>query len=140
MKGLPVVLDTNCLVSALLFSAGRMSWLRLAWQRGDIVPVVCGETVQELVRVLAYPKFRLERGEIESLLADLLPWVRTVGLCGPIEVPMGLRDRHDAVFVQLAREAGAAFLVSGDRHLLELERRVPGVRIITASDLQRELA
>ena len=139
MKGLSVVLDTNCLVSALIFSSVRMSWLRQAWQEGSIVPVVCTETVRELVRVLAYPKFRLEKGEIESLLGEFLPWARTVKLSMPCDELESLRDRDDAVFIQLARQTGAAFLVSGDRHLLELKGLVPGVRIVSLGELQNEL-
>lgn len=139
MKGLSVVLDTNCLVSALIFSFGRMSWLRQAWQEGRIAPVVCTETVRELVRVLAYPKFRLEKEEIESLLGEFLPWARTVKLSMPSDELESLRDRDDAVFIQLARQTGAAFLVSGDRHLLELRGLVPGVRIVSPGELQNEL-
>lgn len=139
MKGLSVVLDSNCLVSALIFSSGRMSWLRQAWQEGRIVPVVCTETVRDLVRVLAYPKFRLEKEEIESLLGEFLPWARTVKLSMPCDGMESLRDRDDAVFIQLARQTGAAFLVSGDRHLLELKGLVPGVRIVSPGELQNEL-
>lgn len=139
MKGLSVVLDTNCLVSALIFSSGRMSWLRLSWQRGVIVPVVCGETIRELMRVLAYPKFRLEKEEIESLLGEFLPWARMVKLSEPVDELECLRDRDDAVFIHLARQAGAAFLVFGDRHLLELKGLVPEVIILSPSELQNEL-
>ena len=53
-----VVLDTNCLVSALLFSKQPLAWLRHSWQNGDIIPLASKETVSELIRVLAYPKWR----------------------------------------------------------------------------------
>jgi hypothetical protein len=36
-----------------------------------ILPLVCPATVRELIRALAYPKFRLGEPEIESLLGDL---------------------------------------------------------------------
>jgi putative PIN family toxin of toxin-antitoxin system len=139
MTGRSVVLDTNCLVSALIFSGGRMSWLRRAWQEGRIVPVVCEKTVLELVRVLAYPKFKLEKEDIDSLLGEFLPWVRTVTLCEDVDELESLRDRDDAVFISLARQTRAAFLVSGDRHLLELKGLVPGVRIVSPGELQKEL-
>ena len=60
------VCDTNTVVSALLFQQGRLSWLRGAWSAGTVVPLVCRETVEELLRVLAYPKFGLTRGEIDA--------------------------------------------------------------------------
>jgi putative PIN family toxin of toxin-antitoxin system len=139
MTGRSVVLDTNCLVSALIFSSGKMSWLRQAWQAGNIVPVVCGETMRELVRVLAYPKFKLEKEEIESLLGEFLPWARTVTLAERVNELELLRDRDDAVFIHLARQTGAEFLVSGDRHLLELKGLVPEVRIVSPGEFQNEL-
>ncbi|MGB5569969.1 MAG: PIN domain-containing protein, partial [Sedimenticolaceae bacterium] len=64
------VFDTNTVVSALLFQQGRLAWIRGAWSAGAIAPVVCKETVEELLRVLAYPKFQLDRNEIDDLLGD----------------------------------------------------------------------
>ncbi len=69
-----VVLDTNCLISALLFSTGRLAWLREGWQAGRFIPLVSRDTIGELIRVLAYPKFRLDAREQETLLADFLPF------------------------------------------------------------------
>ena len=76
MKRPPVraVLDTNVLVSALLFTGSRLSWLRPCWQSGQLVPVLAEPTARELLRVLAYPKFRLTSQGRERLLEDLLPW------------------------------------------------------------------
>ena len=47
------VLDTNVLLSALLFANSRLSWLRPCWQRDALIPVVAKPTVRELLRVLA---------------------------------------------------------------------------------------
>ena len=71
-----VVLDTNVLVSALLFEGGRLAWIRQSWQSwqsGSITPVLAKPTARELLRVLAYPKFQLNPAEIEQFLAELLP-------------------------------------------------------------------
>ncbi|MEO6623401.1 MAG: PIN domain-containing protein, partial [Nitrospirales bacterium] len=57
---LRVVLDTNVVVSALLFRSGRLAWLREAWTSGRVVPVLGRETLAELMRVLAYPQFGLD--------------------------------------------------------------------------------
>ncbi len=78
-----VVLDTNVVLSALLFPSGRLAWLREAWQVGRVVPVVCRETTAELLSALAYPKFRLSVEEREELLADFLPYVEVVALPNP---------------------------------------------------------
>ena len=71
-----VVLDTNCLVSALIFSRGCFAWLREAWQGGRCVPLASRDTVGELLRVLNYPKFKLSRDEQEALLAEFCPMSR----------------------------------------------------------------
>jgi predicted nucleic acid-binding protein len=66
-----VVLDTNVLISALLFENGRLSWLRRGWHQGEISPVLSEPSARELTRVLTYPKFRLTQHDINGLLADL---------------------------------------------------------------------
>ena len=68
-----VVLDTNVALSALVFRRSAAGRVRLAWQSGLMVPLASTHTAQELVRVLAYPKFRLSALEREELLADYLP-------------------------------------------------------------------
>lgn len=68
------VLDINVLLSALLFANGQLSWLRPCWQRGVLVPVLAEPTMRELLRVLTYPKFRLNPADWERLLEDLQPW------------------------------------------------------------------
>ena len=73
-----VVLDTNTVVSALLFGSGRLAWLRLAWQAGQFIPLLGHETAAELIRVLGYPRFKLTRAEQEALLADFLPFAEVV--------------------------------------------------------------
>jgi predicted nucleic acid-binding protein len=75
IKPLRVVLVTNVVLSALLFARGRVSWLRVTKRAGTVVPVVSRATVQELVRVLEYPKFAMSHGDREELLADFLPFV-----------------------------------------------------------------
>ena len=75
MSVVRVVLDTNCLVSALIFSRSRFAWLREAWQAKRIIALASRVTVSELLRVLAYPKFKLSRDEQETLLKEILPFV-----------------------------------------------------------------
>jgi len=58
-----VVLDTNIVLSALLFAQGRLPPLRSAWREARFQPLVCTATTKELVRALSYPKFRLSAAE-----------------------------------------------------------------------------
>ena len=73
-----VVIDTNLILSALVFAGGRLTPLRQAWQAQRVLPLVSRATVAELIRTLAYPKFRLAAYEQEELLSDYLPYCKTV--------------------------------------------------------------
>jgi uncharacterized protein len=68
-----VVLGTDVVLPALLFTSGRLAWVRRDWQHGQLQPLVCKETARELLRVLAYPKFELTVQDQQDLLEDLLP-------------------------------------------------------------------
>ena len=113
------VLDTNVLLSALLFHAGALSWLRSAWQSDAIRPLASRDTVGELIRVLSYPRFRLTNDEREDLLGDYLPWCETVTAPNRIKVP-DCRDPFDRPFLELALTGRADALVTGDKDLLDL--------------------
>jgi putative PIN family toxin of toxin-antitoxin system len=117
-----VVLDTNVVVSALVFG-GAIAKLRDAWQTGACIPLVNHVTAHELVRVLAYPKFRLDAREREDLLADYLPYSETVRMPPSPPVVPACRDVFDLPFLELALAGEADTLVSGDRDLLALSGR-----------------
>jgi putative PIN family toxin of toxin-antitoxin system len=121
-----VVLDTNVVLSALLFRGGATGKLRRAWQDEACTPLVSTATVQELIRVLAYPKFRLTADDEHQLLADYLPCTRSVRIPDPMpKLPANCRDPFDLPFLQLALAGKAKVLVSGDRDLLALAGRLP---------------
>ena len=129
-----VVLDTNVVLSALVFGGGQAGRLRLGWQQGVFVPLASTATAQELVRVLAYPKFRLSKQEREELLADYLPHAQTVRIAQPPPSVTTCRDPLDVPFMHLAVAGGAQMLVSGDRDLLALAdefKAVSGCLIVT---------
>ena len=119
MTPLRAVLDTNVLVSALLFPAGSASWLRRMWRSRAVVPLVSRETASELIRVLGYPKFNLTRDEQEDLLADYLPYCEPVVVEEPLTLP-DCRDPFDRPFLALAVAGAADVLVTGDADLLAL--------------------
>ncbi|HTX76058.1 MAG TPA: putative toxin-antitoxin system toxin component, PIN family [Terracidiphilus sp.] len=113
--------DTNSVVSALVFPAGRLSWLRGHWRGRQCLPLVCRDTVAELSRVLAYPKFQLSSEERIELLGDYLPFgeiVEKIEHC-----PQTCRDPKDQIFLDLAHTGKADVLVTGDKDLLELDSR-----------------
>ena len=129
-----IVLDTNTLISSLLFQRDRWTWLREAWKAHRIIPLVCKETVQELIRVLAYPKFHLGAAEQQGLLEDLLPYCETVKDL-PADDLEPCRDPKDQVFLRLAKTLSVTFLVTGDEDLLTYAGKV-GFSIIPPAQLR----
>ena len=115
-----VVFDTNTVVSALLFEQGRLSWLREHWRGDDVAALVSRPTVEELIRVLTYPTFALDKAEIEALLADYLPFTEPVVITPNARAPK-CRDKDDQMFVDLAIQGQADVLVTGDRALLTMD-------------------
>lgn len=115
---LRVVFDTNTVLSALLFSCGRLAWLRSHWREGECIPLISRATAAELARVLAYPKFRLSPDDRLELLADYLPYCKTIEQ--EERCPLLCRDVNDQPFLDLAQSGKADMLVTGDRDLLSL--------------------
>ena len=117
-----VVLDSNVLLSALVFAGGTLGRFRSLWTSGRILPCASKETVQELIRLLANTKFKLNSMDQESLLADYLPFVQIVDAAlnaEPASLPV-CRDPYDQIFLELADASKADFLVTGDQDLLVL--------------------
>ena len=130
------VLDTNVVVSALLFS-GPPSRLISAWQSGRLRLVVSAPILDEYIRVLAYPKFKLTNTEIRGLLEEeLIPFIETVTAV-PTNIP-DLRDPDDAKFITCAVAAGVRWLVRGDDDLLSLHH-VESVDILSVTAFLQQL-
>jgi len=130
------VLDTNVVVSALLFS-GPPSRLISAWQSGRLRLVVSAPILDEYIRVLAYPKFKLTNTEIRGLLEEeLIPFIESVTAV-PTNIP-DLRDPDDAKFITCAVATGVRWLVSGDDDLLSLQR-VQSVEILSVTTFLQQL-
>lgn len=113
-----VVFDTNVVLSALLFSTGRLAWLRLHWKDGGAVPLISPATARELTRVLAYPKFRLSEQYRIELLALYIPYCESLDPAD--KCPIECRDSKDQPLLDLAQSSAVDSLVTGDEDLLVL--------------------
>ena len=121
-SNLRVVLDTNVLLSALVFAGGVMGQFRKLWTSQKILPYTSKEAVQELIRVLANPKFKLDSSGQNNLLADYLPFAQVTEVSVTTQetsLPV-CRDPLDQMFLELAEASKADFLITGDRDLLVL--------------------
>lgn len=120
-----VVIDTNLVLSALVFAGGRLAPLRLTWQARQVLPLVSRATAAELIRALAYPKFKLAAHEREELLGDYLPYCKIVRIPAVPPATPPCRDAFDVIFLELALAGKADALVTGDKDLLSLAGQLP---------------
>lgn len=113
-----VVFDTNVVVSALVFAAGRLAWLREHWRERRAIALVSRATVSELKSVLGYRKLKLSAEFQFELLSDYLGYCETIEVKGTC--PILCRDVKDQPLLDLAQSGKADLLVTGDADLLAL--------------------
>ena len=119
-----VVLDTNVVVSALLFE-GIVSRIYKQWKSGAITPVANKAMLEEYVKVLSYRKFSLSEEEISALFdEEIFPYFSVVRTSSK-KIPHMPKDLSDVPFLQAATDGDARYLISGDPHLLELNGNYP---------------
>jgi uncharacterized protein len=125
------------LVSAAI-SQGPPYRLLISWARGRFELVVSLRLLYELEAVLLRPWFRRKLSYAEVL--EYVLWLRERGtLADEGEAfPTFTEDPDDDYLVALALVSGADLIVSGDRHLLELEgENIP--RVVRPAEFLRSL-
>jgi putative PIN family toxin of toxin-antitoxin system len=102
----------------LIFTHGRLTWLVGHWQGAGCLPLLSHDTAAELLRILAYPKFRLTAEEQLEALANYIPFCESVQIEHSCSVLC--RDTKDQPLLDLAHSGKAEALVTGDGDLLAL--------------------
>ena len=120
-----VVLDTNVLISGLMFPVGTPGRIVAAWVEGRFEVALSLDQLAEIGRVLEYPKIRRKLGweddSIELFIKQLYIRAEVVEL-GMITVAVP-RDPGDAPILATLAAANADVLVTGDGDLLALRER-----------------
>jgi putative PIN family toxin of toxin-antitoxin system len=121
------VLDANVLVSAAISTAGPPRQIVNAWVDGRFELIASPLLLAERRDVLARPKFR--RWISTATAADFIGGLADDALVrdDPPAFPGVSPDPDDDYLIALARAAQADYLVSGDRHLLDLADPDPPV-------------
>ncbi|MHB1698492.1 MAG: putative toxin-antitoxin system toxin component, PIN family [bacterium] len=115
-----VVIDTNVILSALLFK-GKLSKIVELWEKELIIPLISKETFNELKRVLGYPKFSLTKDEINSIIEEyILPYFEAADITTSVKGVC--RDSEDDKFLSCAVSAKADYIISGDMDLCDLKQ------------------
>jgi uncharacterized protein len=120
-----VVLDTNVLLSGLMFPDGAPGRVVAAWRQARFELVISVPQLAEIGRALAYPKIQRILGwddqRIEQFIRQLYIRAGIVDLAGTlVEVP---GDPDDMPILATLVAAKADVLITGDGDLLALRDR-----------------
>ncbi|MCA1245839.1 putative toxin-antitoxin system toxin component, PIN family [Massilia sp. MS-15] len=119
----PIVIDTNVCLDLFVFRDPRWASLVDALESGQAVAVTRADCRDEYLAVLKYPHLPLDEDSRAHAVQRFDALLRVVA---PDAVHLRLpvcTDRDDQKFLELARDAGAAVLITKDKALLKLGRR-----------------
>ena len=126
------VLDTNVLLAALL-TEGVCAKLLTRARKRQFNLLTCPFILHEFERILT-KKFSATKQEKENALALITEAAQEI--VKPSDIPIGAcRDKDDDNVLACAVEAGADYLVTGDKDLLHL-KVFKGIRIIPPREFE----
>ena len=130
-----VIIDTNVLLSAALRDRVPEQVVLFIATNDEWTWLVTPDIWQEYVEVLKRPKFGFAADTIRQWV-ELLD-SRTVEIGNPPVLSEFARDPKDAPFLAAAIFGGAAFLITGDRDLLDA-RATLSIRVVTPAEFAEE--
>lgn len=119
-----IVLDTNVCLDLFLFADPLSSHVMAAMRDGAIQAVTRPDCRDEWLRVLHYPQLPIDDAARPRLWAEYDRWLQVLPMAamGEGEPLPRCVDPDDQMFMELARDGGAAWLLSKDNALLKLNR------------------
>lgn len=120
-----LVLDTNVCLDLFVFRDRRWQRLLQSMQSGEIECVTRDDCRTEWTLVLAYDRFGLAPEARDTATAEFDRWIKPIDALLPTHVKLPIcKDADDQKFIELAVSSGAAYLISKDKALLKLARRI----------------
>ncbi len=127
-----IVADTNIYISALFWRGNPYKLIHLCFE-GKAKLVVSKPIIEELERVLlTEEKFRMEREDVAMYSRIILSNADLVAPNFTLKVIE--KDPADDRILECAVEGEVDYLISGNKHLLEV-KEFQGIKIITAKQM-----
>ena len=128
-----VVLDTNIFVSMAL--GGHVGKINDEWRAGKFILVVSEDIVSEYLEVLQRPKLHLKSRTIATIVNRV--YRRAEFVTAEEKIFIVLADTSDNKFIEAAISGKTGYIVSGDKHLLELKvyKTIPIITVREFIDL-----
>lgn len=119
----PIVIDTNVCLDLFVFRDPRWAGLLAALESGTVQAVTRADCRDEYLHVLHYPHLPLDDGTRPDAAARFDALIRVVAPDSrAIRLPV-CTDRDDQKFLEIARDADAAILITKDKALLKLGKK-----------------
>ena len=136
-----VVLDTNTLVSSLMSQKGAPYEIIQHWIAEKFDVAVSEALKGELIRVLNYDKVKKYIGQYQKQVGNLFELINEMALfMEPKEkIRFIVDDPDDDRVLECAVEAKATYIISGDKHLLNLEE-FRGIIVLSPAEFLSLLA
>ncbi|MFL9890491.1 MULTISPECIES: putative toxin-antitoxin system toxin component, PIN family [Paraburkholderia] len=124
---LRVVLDSNVWIDILVFDDPHTRPIAAALESGALTALIDARCLAELTYVLDYPQFvhrNVDKAAALAVVARLAQRVDPVAQTEDTRPLPKCKDRDDQKFLELAHAAQADWLVSKDRAVLKLAKRI----------------
>jgi putative PIN family toxin of toxin-antitoxin system len=131
MKPVAIVADTNVIVSALFWGGNESKIVHLV-EEGKIKLLTSVALLDELKKVLMYERFGLNEKEIDDNVKYILTISKIISPKRRLRVIH--EDPADNRVLECALAGTAAYIVSGDKHLLQL-KKFGRAKIVRAKEL-----
>jgi len=127
-----VVLDTNVFISGIFWSGNYCSQIIDKWKNKEIELVSSLETIEELVETLKNFKISMPENMIEEWKNLILNNSLLVQVSSKIDAIR--EDPEDNKFIEVAVDGKADFIISQDKHLLNLKEH-QGIKIVKPEEV-----
>jgi len=127
-----VVIDTNIILDMFVFADAAAKPIKKALEAGELDWITTAPMRDELARVLGYPqivpRLAFYRLNADDVLASFDRHARVVEVAA--KARLNCSDPDDQKFIDLA-VAGQALLLSKDRHVLSMSKRLIAHGVLT---------
>ena len=127
-----VVIDTNIFISSFFNPNGNPKRVIDLWKNGKITICITEEILKEYVKVLAGLGFSNEP-ELEELLGLFKKKNNIIYIASTPKFNLIKDDPDDDKFIECAVAARAQYIISGDKHLLNL-KTFQNITVISPSE------
>jgi putative PIN family toxin of toxin-antitoxin system len=117
-----VVLDANIYVSSMVNTQGNPKRIISAWQQGAFDVLISSAILDEIERVLRYPRIVKRHKQDETAIQRFLKLLENEAIIVEPTDVLGIvkDDESDNRYLECAVKGKAQYVISGDKHLLDI--------------------